>query len=87
MLFPGLQAEQLLARAAEHTEADTGDSDASVFKCDLLLFAYHPGCVVGYWTRSLELVNSHFGSEGDVRSLSDALHNRGMGFMLDTGGW
>ncbi|KAK7461278.1 hypothetical protein VKT23_008454 [Stygiomarasmius scandens] len=40
--------------------------------------AYH-----GYWTANINKINSHFGSADDLKSLSAALHNRGMYLMVD----
>lgn len=41
--------------------------------------AYH-----GYWPLNLDNLNSHFGTHQDLLDLSDALHSRGMYFMMDT---
>lgn len=41
--------------------------------------AYH-----GYWPLNLNNLNSHFGTHQDLLDLSDALHSRGMYFMMDT---
>ncbi|KAL4979105.1 glycoside hydrolase superfamily [Aspergillus desertorum] len=40
--------------------------------------AYH-----GYWQQDIYALNPHFGSEDDLRALSDALHDRGMHLMVD----
>ncbi|KAJ3562448.1 hypothetical protein NP233_g9563 [Leucocoprinus birnbaumii] len=40
--------------------------------------AYH-----GYWTQNLNGLNSNFGSQDDLKELSDSLHTRGMFLMLD----
>ncbi|KAI0598283.1 glycoside hydrolase family 13 protein [Biscogniauxia sp. FL1348] len=40
--------------------------------------AYH-----GYWAEDIYSLNSHFGTEDDLKNLSTALHNRGMYLMLD----
>jgi alpha-amylase len=40
--------------------------------------AYH-----GYWPQNLFEVNEHFGTAADLHALSDALHKRGMYFMVD----
>ncbi|KAI0742260.1 alpha-amylase [Daedaleopsis nitida] len=37
----------------------------------------------GYWTQDITSLNSHFGTEGDLKSLSAALHNRSMYLMVD----
>ena len=36
-------------------------------------YAYH-----GYWQQNIYEINSHFGTADDLKSLSDALHSRGM---------
>ncbi|KAK3214817.1 hypothetical protein GRF29_19g1338817, partial [Pseudopithomyces chartarum] len=41
-------------------------------------YAYH-----GYWQQDLTKVNSHFGTENDLKALSDALHARDMYLMID----
>ncbi|KAL4938960.1 glycoside hydrolase superfamily [Aspergillus oleicola] len=41
--------------------------------------AYH-----GYWPLDLYSLNDHFGTHQDLLDLSDALHERGMYFMMDT---
>ncbi|WPH01671.1 Hypothetical protein R9X50_00452200 [Acrodontium crateriforme] len=41
-------------------------------------YAFH-----GYWQQDLYQLNSHFGTEADLKSLSDALHSRGMYLMVD----
>lgn len=40
-------------------------------------------CHVSYWTEDPSTLNSHFGSEADLKSLSDELHKRGMYLMVD----
>lgn len=40
--------------------------------------AYH-----GYWQDDLYAVNEHFGTADELQKLSDALHNRGMYFLVD----
>ncbi len=40
--------------------------------------AYH-----GYWAQNINAVNSNFGSESDLVTLSAALHSRGMYLMVD----
>ncbi|KAH7908790.1 glycoside hydrolase family 13 protein [Hygrophoropsis aurantiaca] len=40
--------------------------------------AYH-----GYWTQDLTTVNSHFGSQADLKNLSASLHSKGMYLMMD----
>ncbi|KAI6809958.1 alpha-amylase [Hortaea werneckii] len=40
--------------------------------------AYH-----GYWQQDLYSINSHFGTSDDLKSLSQALHSRGMYLMVD----
>ncbi|KAF8139657.1 glycoside hydrolase family 13 protein [Boletus edulis] len=40
--------------------------------------AYH-----GYWPQDLTALNSHFGTNKDLKNLSDSLHARGMYLMLD----
>ncbi|GAW04971.1 glycoside hydrolase family 13 protein [Lentinula edodes] len=40
--------------------------------------AYH-----GYWTQNINSLNANFGSANDLRSLSSALHDRGMYLMVD----
>ncbi|KAJ3847881.1 glycoside hydrolase family 13 protein [Lentinula lateritia] len=40
--------------------------------------AYH-----GYWTQNINSLNSNFGLPDDLRSLSSALHDRGMYLMVD----
>ncbi|KAL4764014.1 alpha-amylase [Aspergillus foveolatus] len=40
--------------------------------------AYH-----GYWQQDIYALNPHFGSQDDLRALSDALHDRGMYLMVD----
>nr|XP_031859871.1 uncharacterized protein CI109_004719 [Kwoniella shandongensis]KAA5526943.1 hypothetical protein CI109_004719 [Kwoniella shandongensis] len=40
--------------------------------------AYH-----GYWTADPTKLNPHFGTESDLKALSDALHSRGMYLMVD----
>lgn len=37
----------------------------------------------GYWAKDLYSINSHFGTEQDLKDLSDALHRRGMFLMVD----
>ncbi|EIW57027.1 glycoside hydrolase family 13 protein [Trametes versicolor FP-101664 SS1] len=37
----------------------------------------------GYWTQDINSLNSHFGTADDLKSLSTALHNRGMYLMVD----
>ncbi|KAL3473155.1 glycoside hydrolase superfamily [Aspergillus californicus] len=37
----------------------------------------------GYWQRNIYNVDSNLGTADDLRALSDALHDRGMYFMLD----
>ncbi|KAI0036501.1 glycoside hydrolase family 13 protein [Vararia minispora EC-137] len=37
----------------------------------------------GYWTQDFTALNSHFGTDQDLRDLSAALHSRGMLLMLD----
>ncbi|KAB8076233.1 glycoside hydrolase superfamily [Aspergillus leporis] len=37
----------------------------------------------GYWQKNIYNVDSHLGTADDIRSLSKALHDRGMYFMLD----
>jgi alpha-amylase len=40
--------------------------------------AYH-----GYWAQDINQLNPHFGTEGELKELSDALHERGMvGFWV-----
>jgi alpha-amylase len=41
----------------------------------LLLFSY--------WTKDIASANPHFGTDQDLKDLSDALHKRGMFLMLD----
>ncbi|SJL07387.1 related to alpha-amylase [Armillaria ostoyae] len=41
-------------------------------------YAYH-----GYWTQDINSLNSHYGSEDDLKSLATALHARGMYLMVD----
>ncbi|KAK9367219.1 glycoside hydrolase superfamily [Lipomyces kononenkoae] len=41
-------------------------------------YAYH-----GYWGDNPYLLNEHFGTPGDLKSLSAALHKRGMSLMVD----
>lgn len=38
---------------------------------------------VRYWTQDPTALNEHFGSESDLKALSDALHKRGMYLMVD----
>ncbi|KAI0506854.1 alpha-amylase [Xylaria bambusicola] len=40
--------------------------------------AYH-----GYWAQDIYSLNSHFGTEADLKALSKALHDRGMYLMVD----
>jgi alpha-amylase len=40
--------------------------------------AYH-----GYWPQDLFALNGHFGTADDLHALADALHGRGMYFMVD----
>lgn len=40
--------------------------------------AYH-----GYWPVNYNALNSHFGTDADLKALSDALHKRGMYLMMD----
>lgn len=40
-------------------------------------------CHVSYWTEDPSTLNSHFGSEADLKSLSDELHKRSMYLMVD----
>ncbi|KAJ3980661.1 glycoside hydrolase family 13 protein [Lentinula detonsa] len=40
--------------------------------------AYH-----GYWAQNINSLNAHFGSADDLRSLSNALHERNMYLMVD----
>ncbi|KAK6435470.1 hypothetical protein LTR95_008339 [Oleoguttula sp. CCFEE 5521] len=40
--------------------------------------AYH-----GYWAQDITSLNSHFGTSGDLKALSAALHARGMYLMVD----
>ncbi|EEB09577.1 alpha-amylase Aah4 [Schizosaccharomyces japonicus yFS275] len=40
--------------------------------------AYH-----GYWPKNLYRLNPHFGTEADLKELSNALHERGMYLMVD----
>ncbi|TDZ22924.1 Alpha-amylase [Colletotrichum orbiculare MAFF 240422] len=37
----------------------------------------------GFWTQDLYSLNDHFGTEADLKELSDALHARGMYLMVD----
>ncbi|KAI0776563.1 glycoside hydrolase family 13 protein [Trametes elegans] len=37
----------------------------------------------GYWTQDINSLNSHFGTADDLKSLTSALHNRGMYLMVD----
>lgn len=37
----------------------------------------------GYWTKNFYTYNEHFGTENDLRSLQNALHQRGMYLMVD----
>ena len=37
----------------------------------------------GYWARSLEAPNPHFGTEEDLAALVDAAHSRGLLVMVD----
>ncbi|KAI0691609.1 alpha-amylase [Earliella scabrosa] len=37
----------------------------------------------GYWTQDINSLNSHFGTEDDLKALSSALHNRSMYLMVD----
>ncbi|KKF95976.1 Alpha-amylase 2 [Ceratocystis platani] len=37
----------------------------------------------GFWAKNFNTVNSHFGSQADLKSLADALHSRGMYLMVD----
>ncbi|KAL5342772.1 glycoside hydrolase superfamily [Aspergillus crustosus] len=37
----------------------------------------------GYWQRNIYGIDSNLGTADDIRALSDALHDRGMYFMLD----
>lgn len=39
--------------------------------------AYH-----GYWPVNYNALNSHFGTDADLKALSDALHKRGMYLMV-----
>ncbi|EPS93812.1 hypothetical protein FOMPIDRAFT_58690 [Fomitopsis schrenkii] len=48
-------------------EGDTGDGTS-----------YH-----GYWTIDQTRLNEHFGTDGDLKLLSDTLHQRGMYLMVD----
>ncbi|KFY16406.1 hypothetical protein V491_05344, partial [Pseudogymnoascus sp. VKM F-3775] len=41
-------------------------------------YAYH-----GYWGNDPYTLNPHFGTADDLKSLSDALHSRGMSLMID----
>ena len=41
-------------------------------------YAYH-----GYWQQDLYEINPHFGTPEDLKSLSKALHSRGMYLMVD----
>ena len=41
------------------------------------------GAFHGYWVQDLESTDPRFGSPGDLRALSDALHARGMRLLLD----
>ncbi|KAL5344513.1 hypothetical protein ACLOAV_010494 [Pseudogymnoascus australis] len=41
-------------------------------------YAYH-----GYWADNPYTLNDHFGTTDDLKSLSDALHGRGMSLMVD----
>ena len=36
-----------------------------------------------YWTQDIHSLNSHFGTEDDLKALSSALHNRSMYLMVD----
>ena len=38
---------------------------------------------VGYWPTSYTDLNPHFGSEDDLKALSQAVHDRGMYLMVD----
>ncbi|CAM1510835.1 Fc.00g083480.m01.CDS01 [Cosmosporella sp. VM-42] len=40
--------------------------------------AYH-----GFWAQNIWSINSHFGTAGDLKALSKALHDRGMYLMVD----
>ncbi|KAJ9093132.1 hypothetical protein QFC19_008475 [Naganishia cerealis] len=40
--------------------------------------AYH-----GYWTQDINELNSHFGTEADLKSLVDTAHKKGMYIMVD----
>jgi alpha-amylase len=40
--------------------------------------AYH-----GYWTQDINQLNSHFGSEADLKSLVDTAHQKNMYIMVD----
>ena len=37
----------------------------------------------GYWARNLEKINSHFGSEQDLKDLVNAAHGKGVAVMVD----
>ena len=37
----------------------------------------------GYWARNWEKINSHFGSEDDLKALVDAAHAKGVAVMVD----
>ncbi|KAJ3763919.1 alpha-amylase [Lentinula raphanica] len=56
-----------ISPVVENVEGTPSDGDA-----------YH-----GYWAQNINALNAHFGSTDDLKSLSKALHERGMYLMVD----
>ncbi|KAF8227846.1 GH13 alpha-amylase precursor [Tricholoma matsutake] len=56
-----------ISPVVENLEGETGYGEA-----------YH-----GYWTKNINKINTHYGSEGDLMELSNALHSRNMFLMVD----
>jgi len=49
----------------------------------LAMIAHPDAGVDRYWTRDITQLNSHFGTDADLRELTSALHSRGMYLMVD----
>lgn len=72
-----------ISPVAKNVEGNTAEGEAFHGYVEEMYFPYWAHCSHRYWTQDPTSLNSHFGSDDDLKALSDALHKRGMYLMLD----
>jgi alpha-amylase len=73
-----------ISPVVKNVEGDTGEGQA--FHGCVVMLIFSSSCTntsARYWTQDPTTLNSHFGSDADLKALSAALHNRSMYLMLD----